>query len=167
MIFLALWALALVAATIHVSVRRLWTHPLQRVTVFLLYQLAISWGLLGLVVFVGHALRPAETAARIGWPASPNFQFELGALELGVALAAGLCLVIRNRYFWLGVILAPAVLMVLAGLNHLREALQGNLAPYNLGTIAPDLLIPFTAAGLLFRIFRLATASPETPSGPA
>jgi hypothetical protein len=57
--------------------------------------------------------------------------------------------------------------MALAGLNHLREALQGNLAPYNLGTIAPDLLIPFTAAGLLFRVFRLATTSPETPSGPA
>jgi hypothetical protein len=167
MIFLALWALALLAAAIHVSVRGLWARPLQRVTVFLLYQLGISWGLLGLVVFVGHALRTAETAAQIGWPASPNFQFELGALELGVAFAAGLCLVIRNRYYWLGVIVAPGVLMVLAGLNHLREALQGNLAPYNLGTIAPDLLIPLTAAGLLFRVFRLATTSSEVPSASA
>jgi hypothetical protein len=167
MIFLALWALALLAGAIHVSVRGLWTRSLQRVTVFLLYQLAISWGLLGLVVFVGHVLRPAETAAQIGWPASPNFQFELGALELGVAVAAGLGLVIRNRYYWLGVILAPAVLMVFAGLNHLREALQGNLAPYNLGIVAPDLLIPLTAAGLLFRVFRLATAARQTPSGSA
>ena len=167
MIFLALWALALLAAAVHVSVRGLWTRPLQRVTVFLLYQLGISWGLLGLVVFVGHVLRTAETAARIGWAASPNFQFELGALELGVAFAAGLCLVIRNRYYWLGVVVAPGVLMVLAGLNHLREALQGNLAPYNLGTIVPDLLIPLTAAGLLFRVFRLATASPQTPSASA
>ena len=36
MIFLTLWGLALVAAAIHVSVGRLWMHPLQRVTVFLL-----------------------------------------------------------------------------------------------------------------------------------
>src|SRR5260370_38472336 len=113
MIFLVLWALALVAATIHVSVRRLWTHPLQRVTVFLLYQLAISWGLLGLVVFVGHALRPAETAARIGWPASPNFQFELGALELGVALAEGARLGVPTRSFCVRGTSAPPCLIIL------------------------------------------------------
>ena len=35
-------------------------------------------------------VRPAETTARIGRPASPKFQLDLGAVELGMALAAEL-----------------------------------------------------------------------------
>ena len=66
MIFLMLWVLAIGCAFIHVSARRLWRHPLERATVFLLYQLCVSLGLAGLLVFVGHGLRGAETAARIG-----------------------------------------------------------------------------------------------------
>ncbi len=159
MIFLVLWLLALLAATIHVSLLRCWSRPLQRVTIFLQYQLELSLGLTGLLVFAGHALRPYETAARIGWDSSPNFQFELGAVGLGVGLAALLCLVIRNRYYWLGVAVAPSIFLLLAGFNHLREAWEGNLAPYNIGIVAPDFLIPLTLAWLLFRVFRLSRPS--------
>ena len=108
------------------------------------------------MVFVGHALRPSETAARIGWPASTNFQFELGGFGLGLAVAALLCLLIRSRFYWLGVAFTPSIFLVVAGLNHLREALGGNLAPYNVLTAAPDLLIPLTLGWLFFRLFRLA-----------
>lgn len=97
MIFLVFWVFALVCALIHVSVRGLWSQPLPRVTVFLLYQLTIALGLTGLLVFVGHALRPVETAARIGWPPSLNFQFELGAMGLGFGDASLLSLWILNR----------------------------------------------------------------------
>jgi hypothetical protein len=121
-----------------------------------LYQLGISFGLTGLIDFVGHALRPVETAARIGWAASPHFQYELGTFELGLALAALLGLFVRNKHYWLGVVLAPCIFLVLVGLNHLREALDGNFAPYNVGTIAPDILIPATMGWLLFRAFRLS-----------
>lgn len=51
--------------------------------------------------------------------------------------------------------MAPSIFMVLAGVNHVREAWRGNLAPYNVITAAPDLLIPLTLGWLLFRVFRL------------
>jgi len=155
-IFLALWVLALVGAAVHVGIRRQWSQALQRTRVFLCYQLTIALGLSGILVFVGHALRPSETAARIGWPASTNFQFELGGFGLGLAVAALLCLLIRSRFYWLGVAFTPSIFLVVAGLNHLREALGGNLAPYNVLTAAPDLLIPLTLGWLFFRLFRLA-----------
>jgi hypothetical protein len=63
---------------------------------------------------------------------------------------------IRSRFYWLGVALAPSIFLVVAGLNHLREALGGNLAPYNVLTAAPDLLIPLTLGWLFFWLFRLA-----------
>ena len=161
MIFLALWLLALVGAAVHVGIRRQRPQPAQRARVFLCYQLTIALGLSGILVFVGHALRPIETAARIGWPASPNFQFELGGVGLGFAIAGLLCLVIRNLYHWFGVALAPSIFLALAGLNHVSEALGGNLAPYNVVTAAPDILLPVTLAWLFFRLFRLA--SPDGP----
>jgi hypothetical protein len=136
MIFLVIWAIAVIAAIMHVSIRDLWRQASQRDTVFLLYQLGLSFGLTGFVGFVGHALRSAETASRIGWEPSPHFQFELGSFELGLALAAVLGLFLRNKYYWLGVVLTPCIFLLLAGLNHVREALDGNLAPYNVGIIA-------------------------------
>jgi hypothetical protein len=154
-LFLSLWIVALAGAAIHVSACRLWRHPARRVSIFLSYQLAISLGLTGFLVFVGHALRPTETAARIGWPVSPNFQFELGAVGLGIGVASLVTLVIRNRHYWLEVALAPSIFLVLAGANHAREAWRGNLEPYNVITIAPDLLIPLTLAWLLCRLFQL------------
>jgi hypothetical protein len=159
MIFLALWVLALIAAAVHVGIRHQWSQPMQRTRVFLRYQLTIALGLSGILVFVGHALRPAETAARIGWPTSPNFQFELGGFGLGFGVAALLCLLVPNRYYWLGVALAPSIFLALAGLNHVREALGGNLAPYNVVTAAPDFLIPLTLGWLFLRLFQLAPQS--------
>ena len=155
MIFLLLWLVALMAAMVHVSVRGLWGHGLERAKVFLLYQLAIAFGLTGLLGFVGHGLRPAETAARIGWPPSPNFQFELGSFELGLGIAAFLGLLIRNKHYWLGLALPPSIFLLLAGLNHVHEALNGNFAPYNVGIIAPDFLIPVSTGWFLFRVFRV------------
>ncbi len=156
MIFLALWLLALIGAAVHLGIRRQWSQGELRTRVFLYYQLTIALGLSGIIVFAGHALRPAETAARIGWPTSPNFQFELGGFGLGVGIAALLCLMIRNCYYWLGVALAPSIFLVVAGLNHLREPLNGNLSPYNVVTAAPDFLIPLTLGWLFLQLFRFA-----------
>jgi len=157
-IFLMFWALAVAAAVIHVTAAELWRRPSERATAFLLYQLTVGLGVAGLIVFVGHALRPAETAARIGWPTSPNFQYELGAVGLGMAIASLLSTLIRNRHYWLGVALSPSIFMILAASNHLRDALAGNLASYNVVTVVPDLLIPATLAWFLYRVFTLALA---------
>jgi hypothetical protein len=154
-IFLVFWLIAIALGVAHVSVAQLWRNPLDRATIFLLYQMTVAIGLTGLVAFTGHVLRPGEIAARIGWPTHPNFQFELAAACLGFAVASLLAPWIRNRYYWLGVALGPCIFIALAGVNHLRDAITGNLAPYNVGTVAPDLLIPATLAWLLYRVFRL------------
>lgn len=162
MIFLALWAIALALALTHVSVARLWRRPLERATMFLLYQMTVALALVGFLAFAGQVLRPAEIAARIGWATHPNFQFELGAACLGFAVGASLAPWIRNRHYWLGVALGPCIFIALAGINHLRDALAGNLAPYNVGTAAPDLLIPATLAWFLYQVFRLTRANGNT-----
>src|SRR5262249_40516302 len=163
MIFLVLWAIAIALAIIHVGRAGLWRRPLERATIFLLYQMTVSLGLIGLVAFVGHTFRPAQIADRIGWPVHPNFQFELGAACLGFAVGGLLAPWIRNRHYWLGVAFGPCIFIALAGANHIREALAGNLAPYNIGTAAPDLLIPATLAWLLYRVFRLTSHSFRSP----
>jgi hypothetical protein len=162
MIFLLLWVIALALALTHVSIAGLWRQPLERATIFLLYQMTVALGLVGFLAFAGHVLRPAEIAGRIGWPTHPNFQFELGAACLGFAVGASLAPWIRNRHYWLGVALGPCIFIALAGINHLRDAIAGNLAPYNVGTAAPDLLIPATLAWLLYRVFRLTPPNGNT-----
>jgi hypothetical protein len=157
-VFLVLWVIAIVLALAHVSIARLCGRPLERATIFLLYQMTVALGLVGFIAFIGHVLMPAEIATRIGWPTHRNFQFELGAACLGFAVGSFLAPWIRDRYYWLGIALGPSIFIALAGINHLRDAIAGNLAPYNVGTAAPDLLIPATVARLLYRVFRLSPA---------
>src|SRR5215469_2102715 len=164
MIFLVLWVIALTLALTHVGIARLWRHPLERATIFVLYQMTVALGLVGFLAFAGHVLRPAEIAAGIGWPTHPNFQFELGAACLGFAVGASLAPWIRNRHYWLGVALGPCIFSALAGINHVRDAIAGNLAPYNVGTAAPDLLIPATVAWFLYRVFRLTPPNGDAKS---
>ena len=74
---------------------------------------------------------------------------------MGFAVGASLPPWIRNRHYWVGVALGPCIFIALAGINHLRDAAADNLAPYNVGTTAPDLLIPATLAWFLYQVFRL------------
>ena len=92
----------------------------------------------------------------------PNFQFELASACLGFAVGSLLAPWIRDRYYWLGVALGSCIFIALAGINHLRDAIAGNLAPYNVGTAAPDLLIPATVAWLLYRVFWLTRGNTST-----
>ena len=162
MIFLILWFVGLVLAAIHVALRRSTFRRQQVVETFLLYQFAFAFGAVGIFGFMGHALNPVATAEGIGWPPNPQFQFELAAFELGYAIAAFLCLLIRNKYYWLGVAIAPSVFYGLAAVQHIYEAVEkGNLAPYNVVTTLPDILIPLTIMGLLAFYFRV-TRDAET-----
>src|SRR5262249_34200210 len=144
----------------HVLVRGEGHDPRQRARIFFLYQFVIGLGVLGLITFAGHVFNPVETATRIGWPPSPEFQRELGLFELGFALAAGLGLIFRNRYYWLGLWIAPAVCVSTAGGNAILHGRRGTLAAYNVWTSLPDILIPLTPGWFLWRVFRLE-------SGPA
>jgi hypothetical protein len=64
-IFLVSRVLALAAAMIHVTTAELWRRPSERPTTFLLYRLTV--GFVGLVVFVGHELRPAGRDCGADW----------------------------------------------------------------------------------------------------
>ena len=157
MLFLMLWVAGLLLAAIHVALRRATLRPWQVIETFLLYQFALGLGITGLLGFMGHGLNPVATAQGIGWPPNPQFQFELAAFELGYALAAFLCLFVRNEHFWLGVAIAPSVFLVLAVVQHIYEvAAKGNLAPYNVVTAAPDVLIPATILLLIALYFRVS-----------
>lgn len=150
MFFLILWIVGLVLAAIHVTLRRRKFSRRQVIETFLLYQFVFGFALLGVFGFMGHALNPERTAHGIGWTPHPQFQFELAAFEIGLALAAVLCVFIRDKYYWWGVAIAPSVFLVLAAAQHIYEAAaKGNLAPYNVVIAAPDVLIPATILILL------------------
>ena len=166
MLFLILYVAALLFAAVHTVVRRSRLSRQAAIEIFLLYLFAFSYGLTGLIGFVGHGLMPEVTAPRIGWPAHPQFQFELGSFELGVAIAAFLCLFIRNKYYWLGVAIIPVFPLLMAGGLHIYEVLEkGNFAPDNVSIITPDLLIPLTILGLIWYYFRLSNESSEAFQG--
>jgi hypothetical protein len=44
--------------------------------------------------------------------------------DLGVAVAAFLGLFVRDKRYWLGVVLAPCIFLALAGLNHLKHSMD-------------------------------------------
>ena len=158
MVFLGVWALGLIAAAIHVALGRARFSRRQVIEVFLLYQIVLGFGLAGVVGFMGHALNPVQTAQGIGWPPAPQFQFELAAFEIGFALAAFLCVFVRNQYYWLGVAIAPSVFFLLAAVQHVYDAAaQGNFAPYNVLIVAPDVLIPASVLLLLAWYFRTSS----------
>ncbi len=153
---LILYVVALISASVHTAVRRSSLSRQATVEIFVLYLFAFSYGLGGLGGFLGYCLLPEATAARIGWPAHSQFQFELGSVQLGWGIAALLCLFIRNRHYWLGVAMIPAFLFLMAGGLHIYEVLEKrNFASYNVGIIAPDLLIPLTVLGLIGYYFRV------------
>ena len=165
MVFLVFWALGVLLAAIHVFIRRSRFDRRQVIETFLLYQIALGFGLGGLFGFMGHGLDPVQTAQSIGWPPAPEFQFELAAFELGLALAAVLCLFVRNKFYWLGVVIAPSVFFLLAAAQHVYGAIEkGNFAPNNVLIIAPDVLIPLTILLLLVWYFR-CTAGASPPRG--
>ncbi len=161
MFFLIFWVVGLLLAAIHIALKRPKLNRRQAIETFLLYQFAFGFGITGLFAFAGHALNPVRTAEGIGWTPHPQFQLELAAFELGFALAAFLCLFIRNKYYWLGVAIAPSVFFVVAAVQHVYEAAaKGNLAPYNVVTAAPDILIPATILALLALYFRATKFDP-------
>lgn len=156
MVFLLLYVLFLALAAVHVAVRRQRLAAAGKVEVFFLYQLGAA-GISLLMASAGHVLRPVPTAEAIGWPPHPQFQFELGSMELGLAVASLLGLVWRNRHYWLGVLIPTLVMMPLAGFLHVHEMLvRGNLAPYNTVIIGANFLGPLTQLALLLACFRLS-----------
>lgn len=156
MFFIIPLALGMLIAGLHSFLRRNTLDKAGVLDLFLRYLLVFGWFLSGLVGFMGHAFAPEKVAAGIGWPAHAAFQFELAAFELGIALAALVGLWVRHRLYWLGMALAPSVFFGLAAAQHLREVMiRGNISPYNVLAVLPDLLLPGLFLTLLFWLMRL------------
>jgi hypothetical protein len=154
MMFLVSLFLASLLSLTHIAIKRKTLDGEARVNLFLLYQFFFG-SLMGLMAFTGHVFQPEITAARIGWTPHPQFQFELGAMELGSALASFLCLFFRNRHFWLAAMLPSSTLLLLAAALHFNEMIsKGNFAPYNTVTCFSNILGVLLLAVPLYLAFR-------------
>jgi hypothetical protein len=162
MIFLTGWLAGIVFAIVHLLIRK--AQPLdKKLEIFILYQVVFTIGLAGVFGFIGHCIFFEHTAQSIGWMPHKQFQFELGASELGWAIAGFLAILIRRPLYWLGVSIIPATMLFLAGCQHMQEVVvRGNYAPGNLWAGLADFIVPLTLLVLFIWYFRLTSRSATT-----
>lgn len=155
MLLLIIWAMALAGGFANVVARRSLLTRAEAVEVLLMYQLALCYGFYGLFGFVAQAILPDQTAAGMGWASHHQFQWELGAFELGWGVASLLALAFRHRLYWLAVALPTTIMLPLAAWLEIRAGLSGAV-PWTraLTDAAPNLLVPATVAVLLAMLFK-------------
>lgn len=159
---LLLWVAAFASAGIAI-----WREPPPILRSFaidrlLRYLFLFPLGVQGLWAFVGHVFFAEQSAASIGWAASP-FQYEVGVANLGLGLAA-IYAAFRGFEARLAVAIAAACFLIGAGIGHIRDIVtQGNLAPGNAGPImVTDFLTPIAVLVLLF--FASERWKPKSPA---
>ena len=140
-------AAAMISA-IHIRLRKL--AGSDAIGNFLMWQLAIGFGLSYLLAGFSHIVFADKVAASIGWPAGSPFQREVGMWDMAMGLCGLLCLVFRDD-FWTAVVIGPGLFSFAAGLGHVRElVVSGDAAPNNAGAVMYlDLLYPLFLAALL------------------
>lgn len=155
MLLLIIWVAAFAGGTANVVARRSLLNRSEVLEIMLLYQLVLCYGFYGIFGFVAQAVLPDQTAAGMGWPAHHEFQWELGAFELGWGVASLLALAFRHRYYWLAVALPTTIMLPLAAWLEIRAGLSGAV-PWTraLTDAAPNLLVPATVAVLLAKLFK-------------
>jgi Na+/melibiose symporter-like transporter len=133
----------------------IWRAPLPILHGFVIdrllrYLFLFPLGVQGLWAFVGHVFFAEQSAASIGWAASP-FQYEVGVANLGLGLAS-IYAAFRGFEARLAVAIAAACFLIGAGIGHIRDIVaHGNLAPGNAGPImVTDFLTPIAVLALLF-----------------
>jgi hypothetical protein len=152
MMFLIFWLCALIIAVIHVLVRKPRSLE-EKIKIFLFYQVVIGFVLGGLIGAIGHCIFYEQTARGIGWAPHKQFQFELGASELGWAIAGVMAIFIKKPIFWLGVSIIPMVMMIISACQHVWEMVAtGNFATYNIWAGAVDFIGPLTLI-ILFGLY--------------
>ena len=168
MFYLFIWLTALAAGGLNVWNRRRDLSRADAALVLLFYQILLGYGFYGLFGFVAQSILPEKTASGIGWAASPRFQWELGAFELGWGIAALLCAFIRNRYYWLGVAIPPTIMLPVASAGMIWDQVAKGVPPLQvLGLNLPDFGVPLTVAVLLWLHFRWSREEEraEDPTG--
>lgn len=112
-------------------------------------------GLMGLWGALGHLVFPAQSAAGIGWAASP-FQTEVGAANLGIGFAGIVGAVYPSWSFRLAVAIVTAGFLGGAAATHVVAIAEtGNHATGNAGPILyTDVLTPLLLLILLAFTYR-------------
>lgn len=152
--------LAAIISAIHITVRKYRGVP--ALENFLMWQLAVGFGLSLLYGGLGHLMFPDQVATSIGWPAGNPFQHEVGMWDAAMGIVGLLCLKFRGEY-WTAMTAGAGLFYVSAGLGHLWElVVNGNTAPNNAGAVMYiDLLYPvFIVALLIVYRKKLAESSP-------
>jgi hypothetical protein len=155
--------LGAIIALIHIRWKNL--AGAEAVGNFLMWQLAIGFGLAYLYAGSGHLFLADKVAESIGWPTGSPFQTEVGMWDAAMGICGLLCLKFRND-FWTAVVIGPGIFMVSAGLGHVWQlVVHGDTAPNNAGAVMYiDLLYPlFLAALLIWYRRKLAAESTGTP----
>ncbi len=150
MFFLVMYGLALGTATVHLFRDGTSRTRARVIDIYLLHLLTITYGVGGVLAFIGHKFRGEETAQSIGWPSGNPFQEEVAFANLGYGILGLLCSRLRGA-FWSASGVGASVFYLGAAVIHIEEARkQGNYAINNAGAILPDLMIPLTVLTLLF-----------------
>ena len=129
--------------------------------VMLLYVLAISIGVFGVIAFSGHAFKADQIAREIGFPTGNPFQFEVAIADLTIGVLGLLCIWLRGS-FWLATIIATSVWLLGDAVGHIHELISHhNHHPGNSGpALWADIAIPVVAI-VLYVLYRQAVASEE------
>lgn len=153
MINIIIIIICLILAVIHHLIKYKTYSKTQIVDLYLVYFLFFTVGIVGLVGFISHIFFADQTAKMIGWPAGNPFQFEVGFHDGAWALLGILSLWIRDK-FWLATGLGWSFFMLGAAYVHIYQTwIHGDFAPYNVGIILPDILIPLILLVLLYLKF--------------
>lgn len=140
--------LAAVISVVHIRLKRV--TGAEAIGNFLMWQLAVGFGLAYVYAGTGHLFLSDKVAESIGWPTGNPFQLEVGMWDAAMGVCGLICLKFKDD-FWTAVIIGPGIFSIWAGLNHLRDlVMNGNTAPNNAGPVMYiDIFYPLFLAGLL------------------
>lgn len=122
----------------------------ESIGTFLVWQLAVGFGLSYLYAATGHLFLADKVAESIGWPAGSPFQREVGMWDGAMGICGLLCLKFRDD-FWTAVIIGFGIFSISAGLGHVYElVVHADFSPNNAGAVMYiDLFYPLLLAALL------------------
>ncbi len=134
--------IVVIASIIHLIARRKTLDGARAVAILSLYAFGIFIGFSGLFAAFGHIVAGPEIAAQIGWEPGNPFQTEVGICNAAFGIL-GLLAIRCKGGFRLATALGWSIFLIGASILHIQEMLTaGNFAAYNVGMIAPDILIP-------------------------
>ena len=146
--------LAIIGPYVHIKLKGI-TSPRSQVDIFLVYVFVFLVGVSGICAFIWHAFLPEKVALSMGWPPSPQFQFEIGLADLAFGVL-GLLSIKWKGDFWKATAIGVSIVLWGAAYRHIEDIiLNHNFAPNNAGYVLfYDIFTPL----LLFSLLKLRSS---------